>query len=78
MYYDTFIDHLTSQGCSWGFDTNIGAVYHCKASGKGVYIKKENWLPEKYIKTACAELDVDVPPEISVNGNGFDPYHFIN
>ena len=75
MYCDSFMDHLASQGCSWVFDSRLGAWYRNKHNQKGCSIKKEPWLPAKYIKVVCAELDVDVPPEVA--GNNFDAYRFI-
>lgn len=64
MYFENFIDHLHSQGCSWAFDTPSGMVYQNKYDG-GSIIFKEMWVSAQYIRTVCAQLDIEVPPEIS-------------
>lgn len=69
------MDHLTSQGCGWIFDSRLGAWFQNKHNQRGCAIKREEWLPLKYIKAVCAELDIDTPPEIA--GSDFDAYSFI-
>ena len=74
MHYDSFLDFIQAEGCSWVplFDTSFGSFYQNKYNSKVAFLEKDRWVSSVAAITLCLSIDIDVPAEFKDKEAAFD------